>query len=77
MTAQLCGAIFGFPVTLNGERALPEQDHLIAAILAAGLLAQRPISHPERDPKAIIKAAVALYHECLKELSLGEQSNDK
>lgn len=56
---------------------MPEQDRLIAAILAAGLLAQRPISHPERDPKAIIKAAVALYHECLNELSLGEQLSDR
>jgi len=56
---------------------LPEQDHVIAAILAAGLLAQRPISHPERDPKAIIKAAVALYHERLNELSLGKQTNDR
>lgn len=57
---------------------MPEQDHLIAAILAAGFLAQLPISHPERDPRANIKAAVALYyHECLNELSLGEPSSDR
>lgn len=71
------GTIFGNPVVLNGGTALPEHDHLIAAILAAGFLAQRPISHPERHPRANIKAAVALYHECLNELSLGEPSSDR
>ena len=61
-------------VILNGERAMPEQDHLIAAILAAGLMAQRPISHPERDRKASARSAVALYRECLNEMGLDEQS---
>ena len=53
---------------------MPENDHLIAAILAAGLMAQRTIGHPERDRKASARVAVALYHECLKEMELHEQS---
>ena len=53
---------------------MPEQDQLIAAILAAGLMAQRPIAHPERDRKASARAAMALYRECLHEMGLGEQS---
>jgi len=53
---------------------MPEQEQLIAAILAAGMMAQRPISHPERDRKATTRLAVTLYNECLKELRLGEQS---
>ncbi len=53
---------------------MPEQDHLIAAILAAGLMAQRTVSHPERDRRASARVAVALHHEHLKELELGEQS---
>jgi hypothetical protein len=52
---------------------MPEQEHLIAAILAAGLMAQRPISHAERDRKAAARSAVALYRECLHEMGLGEQ----
>ncbi|MEE9221487.1 MAG: hypothetical protein V3U34_08190 [candidate division NC10 bacterium] len=52
---------------------MPEQDHLIAAILTAGLLSNRPISHPERDRKAGAKLAVGLYRECLNEMGLGEQ----
>ncbi len=60
-------------VTLNGGRVMPEQDHLIAAILTAGLMAQRPISHPERDRKASARAAVALYRECLNEMGRDEQ----
>ena len=53
---------------------MPEQDHLIAAILTAGLMAQRPISHPERDRKASARSAIAQYRECLHEMGLGEQS---
>lgn len=53
---------------------MPEEEHLIAAILAAGLMAQRPISHPERDRKSSARSAIAIYHECLKELKLGEHS---
>ncbi len=53
---------------------MPEQDKLIAAILTAGLMAQRPISHPERDRKSSARSAVALYRECLQEIGLGEQS---
>ncbi len=53
---------------------MPEQEHLIAAILTAGLMAQRPITHPERDRKASARAAVALYRECLNEMGLGDQS---
>jgi hypothetical protein len=53
---------------------MPEQEHLIAAILAAGLMAQRPISHAERDRKATARSAVALYRECLHEMGLGEPS---
>ncbi len=53
---------------------MPEQEHLIAAILTAGLMAQRPIVHPERDRKASARAAVALYRECLNEMGRDEQS---
>ncbi len=53
---------------------MPEHHHLIAAILTAGLMAQRPIGHPERDRKASAKLAVGVYRECLNELGLGEQS---
>ena len=53
---------------------MQEQDHLIAAILAAGLMAQRPIAHPERDRKASARSAVALYRECLNEMGRDEQS---
>ena len=54
-----------------------EQDHLVAAILAAGLMAQRPISHPERDRKTSARMAVDIYRECLKEMGLEEQSTGK
>ncbi len=53
---------------------MPEQDHLIAAILTAGLMAQRPISHPERDRKASSSLAVALYRECMNEMGQAEPS---
>ncbi len=53
---------------------MPEQEHLIAAILAAGLMAQRPIAHPERNRKTSARAAVALYSECLNEMGRDEQS---
>ncbi len=53
---------------------MPEQDQLIAAILAAGLMAQRPIAHPERDRKTSARSAIGLYRECLHEMGLGEQS---
>lgn len=53
-----------------------EQDHMIAAILTAGLLAQRPAGHPERDRKASARLAVGLYRECLKEMARPEQSTD-
>jgi hypothetical protein len=53
---------------------MTEPDYLIAAILAAGLMAHRPIGHPERDRKASAKLVVALYHECLREMELHEQS---
>ncbi len=41
------------PVTLNGGRVMPEQDHLIAAILTAGLMAQRPIGQSAMKPRHI------------------------
>ena len=56
---------------------MPEQDHLIAAILTAGLIAQRPIGHPERDRKSSARLAVGLYRECLKEMGRPEQSTSE
>ncbi len=53
---------------------MPEQDHLIAAIPTAGLMAQRPIVHPERDRKTSARSAVGLYRECLNEMGRDEQS---
>jgi hypothetical protein len=55
---------------------MSQQDYVIAAILTAGLLAHRPISHPERDRKASAKLAVGLYRECMKEMGLAEHFED-
>ena len=60
--------------TLRGGRVVPDQDHLIAAILAAGLMAQLTMGHPERDRRASARSAVALYRECLNEMGRDEQS---